>query len=182
MRDSPRRTAGCSPREGKGGADLEGRPVAGLTEGNGGAVLERSAGCSPQGRGKARLTSEVTALSWRGMEDSIRAAPVPLEETTVPRSSPLPVTRRTQTDVASSRGTVATRSASRSSWRVTGAPLTTVVTSAVLLPPVLTRWRVRPTLPIGEKAAPPTSSTPVAAGDQEISPGIRPFPIRTNAD
>ena len=47
-------------------------------------------------------------------------APVPLEETTVPRSSPLPVTRRTQTDVASSRGTVATRSASRSSLRVRG--------------------------------------------------------------
>ena len=60
--------------------------------------MRASAGARRQGRGKARLTSEVTALSSRGIDDSIRAAPEPLEETTVPRSSPLPVIRRTHTE------------------------------------------------------------------------------------
>ena len=57
-----------------------------------------------------------------------------------------------------------------------------VMTSAVVLPPVLTRCRVRSTLLTGAKAAPPTVCTPAAAGDQAISPGARPLPIRTNAD
>ena len=57
-----------------------------------------------------------------------------------------------------------------------------MVTSAVLLPPVLTRCRVRSTLLTEAKAAPPTDSTPEAAGDQAISPGTRPLPMRTNAE
>ena len=63
-----------------------------------------------QGSGKALLTGDETTLSRSGVDDSIRVAPAPHDETRVPRSRPLPEVRCTQTEVTPSRFTAVARS------------------------------------------------------------------------